>query len=449
MAISSNVSYHTSRSVGIYTLGCKVNQYESEAIAELFSAAGYRILPSTEVCDVYVINTCTVTAESDRKARQAVRRAVKKNPDAVIVVTGCYAQVSPEEVLRIDGVDLVVGNTNKSEIPAYVQSILTDRESAALPLNKVTSIEGAPFEAMCISRFDRTRAYVKIEDGCESRCTYCIIPSARGSIRSKPLADVIKEVTALTKSGCPEVVLTGIETASYGRDLDGVTLATLLKEVDRIPNIGRVRLGSLDPSLIKPAFVSEIKELGSLAPQFHLSMQSGSNAVLRRMRRKYNRDQALNALSLLREAIPRVQFTTDIIVGFPGETEEDFLDTVSLIRDGGFLMTHVFPYSKRKGTLAAEMEDQIPEDVKHERVLYLSEIAKENRARILREAVEAGRTEYVLFETSYKGYITGHTDNFLEVTVKCDTIPRGHPVPVCLLSSDETSATGVLLHKDE
>ena len=432
-------------SVGIFTLGCKVNQYESEAIAEIFREKGYRVISPTEVCDVYVINTCTVTAESDRKARQMIRRAITKNPHAVIAVTGCYAQVAPTEIAAIEGVDLIIGNQNKTSIPSLVEDILKDRAAVSLPLNKVVSLEGAAFEPMCISRFDRTRAYVKIEDGCENRCSYCIIPSARGAIRSKTLSDVIDEVTLLTKNGCPEIVLTGIETASYGRDLSGVSLASLLREVDRIPGIGRVRLGSLDPSLIKPSFVSEIKEISCLAPHFHLSMQSGSNAVLRRMRRKYNREQGMNALSLLREAIPRVQFTTDIIVGFPGETEEDFLETVSLIRDGRFLMTHVFPYSKRKGTLAAQMEDQIPEAVKHERVRYLSEIAKETRIDILRKAVQGRGVEYVLFEASKKGYATGHTDHFIEVTVQGDAVPRGRPVAVRLISSDESGCMGVLL----
>lgn len=449
MASSFVASGNKGLRVGIFTLGCKVNQYESEAIAEIFRNEGYSILSPTEICDVYVINTCTVTAESDRKARQIIRRATVKNPDAVIVVTGCYAQVAPEEVSAIKGVDLIVGNQHKTLIPSYVKTILKDRDSSISPINMVTSLEGAPFESMCISRFDRTRAYVKIEDGCESRCSYCVIPNARGLIRSKPPSEVIEEVTVLTQGGCPEIVLTGIETASYGRDLRGVTLASLLREVDRIPNVARIRLGSLDPSLIKPSFVSEIKEIGCLAPHFHLSMQSGSNSVLRRMRRRYNREQAIEALSLLRAAMPRVQFTTDIIVGFPGESEEDFLDTVSLVREGRFLMTHVFPYSKRKGTEASEMENQIPEAVKHERVRYLSEIAKETRANILKEAVAMDRVEYVIFETARKGYISGHTDNFLEVSVRSDRIPRGGPVSVRLISSDEACCTGVLLPDPE
>ncbi len=445
MKASSPFSQVNRPTVGICTLGCKVNQYESEAIAELFASAGYDVLSSSEPCDVYVINTCTVTAESDRKARQFIRRAITMNPRAYVIVTGCYAQVSSDAVAGIEGVDLCIGNRDKTKIPTYANALLEKGEKQASAIVSVPSLEGASFEQMRISHFDRTRAYVKIEDGCESRCTYCIIPNARGAIRSKALSDVIEEVTALTNDGCPEVVLTGIETASYGRDLDGVTLASLLREVDCIPNVGRVRLGSLDPSLIKPAFVSEIRDLCSLAPHFHLSMQSGSSSVLRRMKRKYNRDQALNALSLLREAIPRVQFTTDIIVGFPGESEEEFLDTVSLIRDGRFLMAHVFPYSKRKGTPAAEMPDQVPDAVKHERVAYLSEIAKESRRSILNDAVKDGRTEYVLFETMKNGYITGHTDTFLEVRVKSDVIPRGAPVPVKLLSSDGERCLGELL----
>ena len=344
-----------SYTVGIYTLGCKVNQYESEAIAEALTRGGICVQSPALPCDAYIINTCTVTAESDRKARQFIRRAIKQNPDAYIVVTGCLAQTSPAMLSAIERVDAVIGNTQKMAAADTVFSLLKCGKKNIEPQILVEPIDSAPFEPMCITRFDRTRAYVKIEDGCESRCTYCIIPSARGSIRSKPEEEVLDEVRALCQNGCREVVLTGIETASYGKDLHDTDLASLLEKVDAIPGIGRVRLGSLDPSLIRPEFVARIAPLTSLAPHFHLSLQSGSSRVLALMKRKYNADQAMKAITRLREALPNVKFTTDVIVGFPQETEEDFQQTVDFVRKARFLMVHVFPYSKRKGTPAATM----------------------------------------------------------------------------------------------
>ena len=285
------------------------------------------------------------------------------------------------------------------------------------PQISLGNILNAPFEKMNICKFERTRAYVKIEDGCESKCTYCIIPSARGLIRSKPMKDVIAEVAELTAGGCKEVVLTGIETASYGKDLDGCDLAALLCEVDKIDGIGRVRLGSLDPSLITPKFVDRIKELRSLAPHFHLSLQSGSNRILALMKRKYNAEMAMRGIELLREAIPEVSFTTDVIVGFPTETDEDFAQTVEFAEKAAFLMMHVFPYSKRKGTPAAAMSGQISGDVKKQRVETLSRISGQIRGEILENAILTSPECTVLFETYSNGFAKGHTANFIEVAV--------------------------------
>jgi len=271
---------------------------------------------------------------------------------------------------------------------------------------------------MSISAFNRTRAYVKIEDGCENKCTYCIIPSARGKVRSKAFDEVIKEVTALTDGGCREIVLTGIETASYGKDLEGVRLEDLLCQVDKISGIGRVRLGSLDPSLIRPEFVSKISTLSSLAPHFHLSLQSGSDKILALMKRKYNSKMAMRSIELLREALPNVKFTTDVIVGFPGETEEDFQDTVSFVKKARFLMVHIFPYSRRKGTPAADMKEQIPTEIKKDRLRRLSEVVSEIRREILEEAIATAAETEVLFETFKDGYVFGHTADFLEVAAK-------------------------------
>ncbi len=429
------------KTVGIYTLGCKVNQYESEAIAERFLSRGFCVQSPTLPCDVYVINTCTVTAESDRKAGQFIRRAIHKNPDAYVLVTGCFSQTSPDKVAKIDGVDYVTGNANKLSVVDAAEVLLAEGKKRAHAQINVSAPDACGFENMEITHFDRTRAYVKIEDGCESRCTYCIIPSARGSIRSKAPADVLREVCALCAGGCREIVLTGIETASYGRDLDGYTLADLLSEIDRLPNIGRIRLGSLDPSLMKQAFVDRIAPLRSLSPHFHISLQSGSDNILAAMRRKYNTKMVLDGMERLRRVYPDVQFTTDVIVGFPGETEEDFSRTLAFVKKARFLMIHVFPYSKRAGTPASQMSGQIPEQVKHERVHILSDLEREIRQEILEGYI--GRDVDVLFETYENGRMHGHTPNFIEVICPVNTPLYGqtHRVRICATENGECIGT--------
>lgn len=402
---------------GIFTLGCKVNQYESEAIAELLEARGLVQLHGEEICDLYIINTCTVTGESDRKARQMIRRAITKNPDAYILVTGCLAETDLESVKKILGVDYVCGNADKSKIADAALELLKKGSKNSETLCEITDINSAPFEPMSIRKFDRTRAYIKIEDGCESHCTYCIIPKARGKIRSKPFDDVIAEVKKLTEGGCREIVLTGIETGSYGHDTDS-SLAELLEAVDKIEGIGRIRLGSLDPSIMKQDFIDRIAKLKSLTHHFHISMQSGSNSVLRAMKRKYNVEMAMKSIEAIRAAMPDVCFTTDIIVGFPGESEDNFLETVEFAKKAQFLMMHVFPYSKREGTPAATMDGQLENSVKKERVARLSAVAKEIRREILENALIKTETAEVLFEDYKDGFAYGHTDNFLEVRVR-------------------------------
>ena len=439
----------TSKSVGIYTLGCKVNQYESEAIAEELARYGVTVLPPTQVCDAYIINTCTVTAESDRKARQFIRRAISRNPEAVIAVTGCLAQTNPQSLLEIPGVDAVVGNTEKLTAARVVLRLLEAGRKGEEPLCCVSDINACGFEPMTITSFERTRAYVKIEDGCESHCTYCIIPAARGRIRSKHPDDVVAEVTALTENGCREVVLTGIETASYGRDLGECDLAELLTRIDRIPGIGRVRLGSLDPSLIRPAFVDRIVGLHSLSPHFHLSLQSGSSRILALMKRKYNAVQAMAAIRLLRERMPGVQFTTDVIVGFPGETEEDFRQTVAFVREAGFLMVHIFPYSKRRGTPAAQMAGQIPEEVKRCRLHELEAVARDSRRALLERALREAPRREVLFESYENGYAYEHTNDFLEVAVPVARPLHGQLETVLLRETDGVVCFGELIGAKE
>lgn len=435
------------KTVGIYTLGCKVNQYESEAIGEALSALGFTLCSPSQVCDVYVINTCTVTAESDRKARQFIRRALSKNPTAFVLVTGCMAQTSPKTIEAIEGVDFICGNRNKMAVVDAIVDLCRRGCKNDPPIVAVPSLEGANFEDMSICRFGRTRAYIKIEDGCESRCTYCIIPSARGHIRSKPMEAVLEEVRALTEGGCREVVLTGIETASWGRDLGDADLADLLEAVDAIPGIGRVRLGSLDPTLMRKAFVERIAQLSSLAPHFHLSMQSGSDAVLARMKRKYNRTQALAAIERLHSALPNVMLTTDIIVGFPGETEEDFEATLDLARRARFLMIHVFPYSKRQGTPAAVMPDQVPGEIKRQRVAALTALSAEIRREILTELIEKNTVLPVLFETYGAGTAVGHTPSFIEVHVATPAAlhAQTHNVRLTGLTEDGAGCIGEIV----
>ncbi len=406
-------------SVGIYTLGCKVNQYESEAIGECFSARGFRVQAPTLPCDVYVINTCTVTAESDRKAGQFIRRAIRNNPHAYILVTGCFSQTNPDAVAKIEGVDFICGNANKLGVVDAAERLLRGNEKAIPPTLSLTPPDAYGFERMKIAHFDRTRAYVKIEDGCENHCAYCIIPHARGSVRSKAPQDVLDEVRELTRAGCREIVLTGIETASYGKDLDGYDLADLLCEVDRIEGVGRIRLGSLDPSLMRQDFVDRLSQIRSLAPHFHLSMQSASDKILALMKRKYNRRIALEGMERLRRVFPDVQFTTDMIVGFPQESEEDFAQTVQFVREAGFLTVHVFPYSKRAGTVAASLSGQIPQEIKHQRVTALSQVAAQTREVILTSA--NGKAVSVLFETDKDGFSYGHTPSFIEVVCPSDT----------------------------
>lgn len=424
------------KTVAVYTLGCKVNQYESEAILEAFELHGFRPGKPSEICDIYIINTCTVTAESDRKARQFIRRAIHRNPMAYILVTGCLAQTAPDGISAIDGVDFICGNTNKMQVVEAAQRLVAQEHKNDTTEIRVSTLENAPFEPMQITRFDRTRAYVKIEDGCESRCTYCIIPDARGKIRSKPIPEVLDEVRGLIRNGCREIVLTGIETASYGKDLEKTSLAELLVAIDQLENIGRVRLGSLDPSLLKPAFVQAIAPLRSLCPHFHISMQSGSSTVLARMKRKYNADQAMAGMRRLREVMPQVQFTTDMIVGFPGETDEEFEQTLQFVKQAGFLMVHVFPYSKRKGTPAATMAGQVPENIKHLRATTLIEHAAHTRREILQKIIEEDRPHTVLFETYDNGVAYGHTAEFIEVAMRSDCPLHARNVTVRLTETD-------------
>ena len=417
--------------VGLYTLGCKVSLYETEAISEAFAEAGYEVCPFDAVCDVYVINTCTVTAESDAKSRKYIRRAIRKNPNAVVIVIGCYSQRSPDEVAKIEGVSAVIGTADKMkcvEIAGKMQNAKCRMQNCEC---YVSDLDGAEFEPMCVKNAPRTRAYVKIEDGCECRCTYCAISGARGPVRSKRAEEVISEVEGLYKNGTLEIVLTGIETGSYGADFETkYDLADLICELDRRHSCGRIRLGSMAPELLTPAFIDKIADTKIMVPHFHISMQSGSSKVLRDMKRRYNREMALKNIKHIREKMPDVMLTADLMVGFPGESEEDFLDTLSFVSEARLLDAHVFAYSKREGTPAATYENQIPENIKKERSARLMAECVRVRDEILSTVVSDGKPLSCILETYNKGEYTSHSDSYIEVVCRGDKGLNGKMVLV-------------------
>ena len=430
------------RSVGLYTLGCKVSQYETEAIGEAFEARGFSVMPFDSVCDAYVINTCTVTAESDRKSRQIIRRAIQRNPDAVVAVVGCYSQRTPEQILKIEGVDIVLGTDKKLDVVGRVEFMLKNPEEK--PYCKIENLDKADFEPMTVTKAPRTRAYVKIEDGCESKCTYCAISSARGRVRSKLPEDVIAEVEGLYESGTREIVLTGIETGSYGKDFDfDYGLGDLILELDRRHSCDRLRLGSLAPELIGKSFVDKVKGTTILAPHFHLSIQSGSDSVLRGMKRRYSRAMALENINYIKENIPGACFTTDLMVGFPGESEEDFLDTVSFVREVGFIDAHVFAYSKRRGTPAETYDGQIDESEKKRRSARLIAVKNEIRDTVLGEIVASGNILSAVLETFDDGYYTAHSDTFAQIKVEGTDGMQGEIVEIIPISHEN----GIILGK--
>jgi len=404
--------------VGFCSLGCKVSQYETEALAERFAAEGFVVSDFDAVCDVYVVNTCAVTAESDRKSRQMIRRAVRENPEAIVIVTGCSSQLHPDGIAAIRGVSYVSGNDRKMHLPEVALDLLArPRETAKVA---VRDLAGVPFESASITRAPRTRAFLKIEDGCNCRCAYCAIPLARGPVRSKKPDDVIREVAGLVASGTREIVLTGIETAAYGIDLDGYRLVDLISDLAKKTDVERIRLSSLSPEMMTPATIARLSAIKKLAPHFHLSLQSGSDAVLAAMRRPYRTAQVREALSALRRSISGVTFTTDVIVGFPGESEENFSETVAFCREARFLRLHVFPYSPRPGTPAASFSDQIPGAEKHRRVRELVKCGRDVARELLSDLIGAKTPLSVVFETRDGEYLTGHSENYIEVRVKTE-----------------------------
>ena len=401
----------------IITLGCKVNQYESEAVEELFIQKGHK--KAKENADIYVINTCTVTNMSDRKSRQMISKARKDNPQAIIAVMGCYSQVKPEEVAKIKGVDIVLGSRNKENVVELCEEILENKGA----LDKIIApSESKTFEELQISnQSEMTRAYIKIQDGCNMYCSYCLIPYARGNIVSREIPDIVSESQRLADNGFKEIVLTGIHVASYGKDFnEDISLIDVIEAVASVNGIERIRLSSMEPRHITREFLERMKATGKACDHFHLSLQSGSDKILKAMNRKYDKDIYRQKVNLIRDVFPNAGITTDIIVGFPGESEENHKETMDFVNDIKFSKTHLFKFSPREGTRAAKMSEQVDGNTKKVRLHELAKIEEINRNKFLEKQI--GKTLSVLFETGsdIKGYKSGYSTNYLRVSVDCD-----------------------------
>lgn len=401
--------------VSFCTLGCKVNQYETEAMAKLFRSAGYEVKDFGDYCDIYVVNTCTVTGMGDRKSRQMIHRAVKQNPDALIAVVGCYSQVSPDEVKKIEGVDLVLGTKDRSRIVELCEKQLEQKEQSVL-VDDIMKVRD--YEDMWVSSYSsRTRAFVKIEDGCTEFCTYCIIPYARGPVRSRSIESIEKEVRALGENGFSEIVLTGIHLASYGKDKKDYTLLDVIKRVAEIDGIKRIRLGSIEPRIITEEFVVEIAKIDKMCNHFHIALQSGCDHTLKRMNRKYTTEQYQKGVDLLRKYFDNPAIATDIMVGFPGETDEEFEASLNFAKNLCLADAHVFAYSNRKGTKADKMENQVEKSTKEKRSKEMIAALKNTQKNYLMDYV--GKTAEVLFEQEVKdGVYEGHMTNYVKVHKK-------------------------------
>lgn len=401
--------------VSFITLGCKVNQYETNAMMQKFQENGYEIVEIDNVSDICVVNTCTVTNMSDRKSRQALRKVKDKNKDAIIVATGCYAQSSKEELEKMPEIDVVLGNEEKRDIVKYVEKYFEQNQ-------KLTAVQDISvqkeFEDMGqISYTEKIRAVIKVQDGCNQFCSYCIIPYARGRVRSRKIDSIIKEIEQIAQKGIKEVVITGIHLASYGKDFEeNIGLIDLLEEINKIDGIERIRLSSLEPTLITEDFVNRLSKLNKICDHFHLSLQSGCDGTLKRMNRHYTTSEFKKATELLRKAYPNVALTTDIIVGFPGETDEEFNTTYEFLKNIDFYKMHVFKYSPRHGTKAEKMPNQVDGNIKEERSRKLIELSAKNEKEQNKKYINTYLK--VLIEELEDGYYKGHTTNYIMVKIK-------------------------------
>lgn len=393
----------------IYTLGCKVNTYESNVMRDALLNKGYFEVGLKEKADITIINTCTVTNTADSKSMKVIRQAIRRNENAIIVVCGCLVQNKKEEVSKIDGVDIVIGNINKSKIVDYIEKYIEEKKQEV----DVRNIMNTNFEPMMLNNFNKTRAFVKIQDGCNNFCSYCIIPYTRGNVRSKDKQSVLKEIQLLVDEGHKEVVLTGIHTGNYGAEFADYKFADLLKDIVKIDKLERLRISSIEITEINDDVMEVIKENNILVDHMHIPLQSGSDTVLKRMNRKYDKKYFINKIKKLRKIRPNISITTDVIVGFPGETKEEFEETIETIKKIEFTKLHVFPYSKREGTKAAIMDGQVDENIKKKRVKILLQLSKELEYNYMEKFI--GQKVIFIPEMAKEDYIIGHTGNFLNV----------------------------------
>ena len=404
--------------VAFYTLGCKVNQYETNGMIQAFLEKGYEIVDFTEKSDIYIINTCTVTSISDKKSRQMIRRTKQLNPEAIVVAVGCYAQVAKDKLEEIKDIDLILGISEKTEIIKYVEEEIKERNPKTYISDVMHQKQFVDFGS--VNYTDKNRVAIKVQDGCNQFCTYCIIPYARGRIRSRKIENVKKEVEDLAQKGIKEIVITGIHVASYGKDLEeNIGLIDLLEEINKIDGIERIRLSSLEPTLITEEFVKRLSKLAKICDHFHLSLQSGCNETLKRMNRHYTTEDFKEATELLRKTYPNVALTTDIIVGFPGETEEEFNITYDFLKEINFYKMHVFKYSPRHGTKAEKMPNQIDGNIKEERSKKLIELSDKNEINQNKRYINKNLD--VLIEEFEEGYYKGHTTNYIMVKIQENT----------------------------
>ncbi|MBE6915882.1 MAG: tRNA (N(6)-L-threonylcarbamoyladenosine(37)-C(2))-methylthiotransferase MtaB [Ruminococcaceae bacterium] len=412
--------------VAFYTLGCKVNQVETQSLMRMFREAGHTVVAPEDRADAFVVNTCTVTAVSDKKSRQLLRRIRRENPNAIIAACGCFPQTDPKAAEELGCCDIILGTGDRAQVVRLVE------ERKKEYTNVGDALVRKEFEILPVGTdTGHTRAMLKVEDGCENFCTYCVIPFARGRVRSEPMESALRQARELADAGYREIVVTGIEISSYGKDLDGVTLIDLLKGLcETVPNV-RIRLGSLEPRTITEEFCKVLSTYNNLCPQFHLSLQSGCDTTLKRMNRKYDMERYRASVSLLRRYFSSCAITTDLICGFPGETEEEFSETLQNIEQIGFSAMHIFPYSKRAGTRAAKMSDQIIKAEKEARVRRASEVAKETRTRYLQSLL--GKTVSVLFEEEENGAWRGHSKEYILVEVKSETSLKNQVLDVEIL----------------
>lgn len=427
------------KKVAFITLGCKVNQYETNAMCEEFLKKGYELVEKEEKADIYVVNTCTVTNMSDRKSRQMLRRVRELNKDAIIVACGCYVQVARKELEDMEEIDIVLGNNEKSKIVEFVEEFINNKDK-----KKVENID----DVMRTKEFvdfgdvtftEKTRAVIKIQDGCDRFCSYCIIPYARGKVRSRKKENILSEIKKIAEEDIKEVVITGIHIASYGKDFEeNYRLIDLLEDINKIEKIKRIRLGSLEPTLITEEFMNRLTKLDKICHHFHLSLQSGCDETLKRMNRRYTTEEFKKSTELLKKAYPNVSLTTDIIVGFPGETEEEFNKTYEFLKDINFYQMHVFKYSPRKGTKAAAMPNQIEGNIKEQRSKKLLELSDENQFEYNKTYI--GKEIEILFEEEKNSIYKGHTANYIEgylsldknkINNKIDTIQNNIVIVKC------------------